>query len=58
LPRRFRKNGILLYGLRNQDAATLVLTAGQIMEAAPDDLTCVRPEWRSVFPRSGAEQGG
>jgi len=44
LPRRFRQNGILLYGLRNQDAATLVLTAGQIMEAAPPDLAALARE--------------
>ena len=54
LPRRFRQNGILLYGLRNQDAATLVLTAGQIMEAAPADLAAslAKPIFRHACPAS------
>jgi len=54
LPRRFRQNGILLYGLRNQDAATLVLTAGQIMEAAPADLAAslAKPIYRHACPAS------
>ena len=54
LPRRFRQNGILLYGLRNQDAATLVLTAGQIMEAAPPDLAAslAKPIYRHACPAS------
>ena len=54
LPRRFRQNGILLYGLRNQNAATLVLTAGQIMEAAPADLAAslAKPIFRHACPAS------
>jgi len=54
LPRRYRQNGILLYGLRNQDAATLVLTAGQIMEAAPADLAAslAKPIYRHACPAS------
>ena len=54
LPRRFRQNGILLYGLRNQDAATLVLTAGDIMEAAPADLAAslAKPIYRHACPAS------
>src|SRR5665213_239999 len=54
LPRRFRQNGILLYGLRNQDAATLVLTAGQILEAAPADLAAslAKPIFRHAYPAS------
>ena len=54
LPRRFRQNGILLYGLRNQDAATLVLTAGQIMEAAPAGLAAslAKPIYRHACPAS------
>ena len=54
LPRRFRQNGILLYGLRNQDAATLVLTAGQIMEAAQADLAAslAKPIFRHACPAS------
>jgi len=59
LPRRFRQNGILLYGLRNQDAATLVLTAGQIMEAAPPDLAAslAKPIFRHACPASFSLQG-
>jgi L-asparagine oxygenase len=54
LPRRYRQNGILLYGLRNQGAATLVLTAGQIMEAAPADLAAslAKPIYRHACPAS------
>ena len=54
LPRRFRQSGILLYGLRNQDAATLVLTAGQILEAAPADLAAslAQPIYRHACPAS------
>jgi L-asparagine oxygenase len=60
LPRRFRQNGILLYGLRNQDAATLVLTAGQIMEAAPADLVAslAKPIYRHACPASFSLPGG
>lgn len=59
LPRRFRQKGILLYGLRNQDAATLVLTAGQIMEAAPADLAAslAKPIFRHACPASFSFQG-
>jgi L-asparagine oxygenase len=54
LPRRFRQNGILLYGLRNRDAATLVLPAGQIMQAAPADLadSLAKPIYRHACPAS------
>ncbi|MBZ5676532.1 MAG: TauD/TfdA family dioxygenase [Acidobacteriia bacterium] len=54
LPRRFRQNGILLYGLSNRDAATLVLTAGQIIEAAPADLAAslAKPIYRHACPAS------
>jgi len=54
LPRRFRQNGILLYGLSNQDAATLVLTAGQIMEAARGELadSLAKPIYRHACPAS------
>ncbi len=59
LPRRFRQNGILLYGLRNQDAATLVLTAGQIMEAAPAGLAAslAKPIFRHACPASFSFSG-
>jgi L-asparagine oxygenase len=54
LPRRFRQKGILLYGLRNQDAATLVLTADQIMDAAPEGLAAAlaKPMYRHACPAS------
>jgi L-asparagine oxygenase len=59
LPREFRQKGILLYGLRNQDAATLVLTAGQIMEAAPADLAAslAKPIFRHACPASFSFSG-
>ncbi len=38
LPPHFRQQGILLYGLCNQDTATTVVTAEQILEAAPAEL--------------------
>ncbi|HYV61039.1 MAG TPA: hypothetical protein VE958_00110 [Bryobacteraceae bacterium] len=59
LPRRFRQKGILLYGLRNQDAATLVLTAGQIMEAAPAHLAAslAKPIFRHACPASFSFNG-
>src|SRR6185436_15453505 len=59
LPRHFRQNGILLYGLRNQEAATLVLTAGQILEAAPPDLAAslAKPIFRHACPASFSLQG-
>jgi L-asparagine oxygenase len=54
LPRRFRQSGILLYGLSNRNAATLVLTAGQIIEAAPADLAAslAKPIFRHACPAS------
>jgi L-asparagine oxygenase len=59
LPRQFRQKGILLYGIRNQDAATLVLTAGQIMEAAPADLAAslAKPIFRHACPASFSFSG-
>jgi L-asparagine oxygenase len=59
LPRRFRQNGILLYGLRNHDAATLVLTAGQIIEAAPAGLAAslAKPIFRHACPASFSFSG-
>jgi L-asparagine oxygenase len=54
LPRRFRQKGILLYGLRNQDAATLVLAADQILDAAPAGLAAAlaQPMFRHACPAS------
>ena len=54
LPRRFRQQGILLYGLRNRDVATLVITAEQIADAAPTALLnqLSRPAYRHICPQS------
>lgn len=54
LPRRFRQKGIILYGLRNESAATLVLTADQIAEAAPVELavSLAKPIFRHACPAS------
>jgi hypothetical protein len=54
LRRRFRQQGILLYGLCNQETATLVLTAEQIGAAAPRRLKegLARPAFRQVCPAS------
>ncbi len=54
LPRRFRQKGIILYGLRNENAATLVLTADQIAEAAVPDLAAslAKPIFRHACPAS------
>lgn len=59
LPRRFRQKGILLYGLRNQDAATLVLSADQIMDAAPAALAAAlaKPMFRHACPASFSLSG-
>lgn len=56
LRRRFRQKGILLYGLRNQNTATLVITADQIMEAAPPALAAAlaKPIFRHACPASFA----
>jgi L-asparagine oxygenase len=54
LPARFRQEGLLLFGLRNQDTATLVLSAEQIAEAAPAALieALARPAYRHACPHS------
>ena len=54
LPREFRQEGILLFGLRNEDTATLVMSAEQIAEAAPRDLVeaLARPAFRHAVPHS------
>jgi|SRR5581483_1684057 len=56
LPRGFRQKGIILYGLRNEDAATLVVTADQIAQAAPPDLAAslAKPIFRHACPASFA----
>ncbi|HXP83354.1 MAG TPA: TauD/TfdA family dioxygenase [Bryobacteraceae bacterium] len=54
LPPRFRPHGLLLFGLLNVDTATLVLTAEQLMDAAPPDLLAVleKPWYRHAHPAS------
>jgi L-asparagine oxygenase len=54
LPPQFRQRGILLYGLHNQDTATTVITAEQILEAAPPGLAdaLARPAFRHACPAS------
>jgi L-asparagine oxygenase len=54
LSRRFRQQGLLLFGLRNEDTATLVITAEQIANAASPALidALMRPAFRHVCPAS------
>lgn len=54
LPSWFRQQGILLYGLLNQNTATTVLTAEQILDAAPPDLaaTLAQSMFRHACPAS------
>jgi L-asparagine oxygenase len=54
LPNQFRQEGILLYGLRNEDTATLVMSAEQIAEAASPALLeqLARPAFRHAVPMS------
>lgn len=54
LPPRFRQRGILLYGLCNQDTATTVVTAEQILDAAPPELAAAlaRSAFRHACPAS------
>ena len=59
LPPFFRQAGILLYGLRNRNTATTVLTAEQILEAAPPALAAklARPLFRHACPASYSFEG-
>ena len=54
LPNKFRQEGILLYGLRNEDTATLVMSAEQIAESASPALLeqLARPAFRHAVPLS------
>src|SRR5579862_9416667 len=54
LPARFRQRGLMLYGLRNDDTATLIVTADQIFEAASADLVAslAKPIFRHACPAS------
>jgi L-asparagine oxygenase len=59
LSRRFRQQGLLLFGLQNEDTATLVITAEQIANAASPALidALMRPAFRHVCPASFQVQG-
>jgi hypothetical protein len=54
LPPQFRQEGLVLFGLCNQETATLVLSAEQIAEAAPARLIAAlaRPAFRHACPLS------
>jgi L-asparagine oxygenase len=54
LPTWFRQQGIMLYGLLNQNTATTVVTADQMLEAAPAELAAIlaRPLFRHACPAS------
>ena len=51
---KFRQEGILLFGLRNEDTATLVMSAEQIAESAPRALQeqLCRAAYRHAIPMS------
>ena len=59
LGRQYRQQGILLFGLRNRDTATLVLTAEQIAAAAPRPLRAqlALPAFRQACPVSFGKTG-
>jgi L-asparagine oxygenase len=54
LPSRLRQRGIMLLGLCNDDTATLLLTADQILESAPPELadSLAKPIFRHACPAS------
>ncbi|MEP6961959.1 MAG: hypothetical protein ABI995_07770 [Acidobacteriota bacterium] len=54
LPSWFKQQGILLYGLQNQFTATTVVTAEQILQAAPPELAALlaEPIFRHACPAS------
>ncbi len=54
LPSWFKQQGILLYGLYNQNTATTVVTAEQILRAAPEELAnlLAQPIFRHACPAS------
>jgi alpha-ketoglutarate-dependent taurine dioxygenase len=54
LPSWFKQQGILLYGLYNQNTATTVVTAEQILQAAPEELAnlLAQPIFRHACPAS------
>src|SRR5690606_5012435 len=54
MPPWLRQGGILLYGLLNENTATTVVTAEQILEAAPEDLAgkLAASKFRHACPQS------
>lgn len=56
LPSWFKQQGILLYGLVNEATGTTVVTADQILQAAPAELAALlaRPIFRHACPASFA----
>jgi len=54
LPSKLRQRGLMLLGLCNDDTATLLLTADQILESAPPDLaeSLAKPIFRHACPAS------
>lgn len=54
LPSWFKQQGILLYGLVNECTATTVVTADQIVQAAPAELAALlaQPIFRHACPQS------
>jgi L-asparagine oxygenase len=54
LPSRLRQRGILLLGLCNEDTATLLLSADQILASAPSELadSLAKPIFRHACPAS------
>jgi alpha-ketoglutarate-dependent taurine dioxygenase len=54
LPSWFKQQGILLYGLFNEKTATTVVTAEQILQAAPEELAnlLAQPIFRHACPAS------
>ena len=54
LPSKLRQRGILLLGLCNEDTATLLLTADQILASAPRELadSLAKPIFRHACPAS------
>ncbi len=54
LPSWFKQQGILLYGLLNEKTSTTVVTADQILQAAPAELAALlaQPIFRHACPAS------
>jgi len=59
LGRRYRQQGLLLFGLRNRDTVTLLMSAEQIAAAAPNWLLreLALPAFRQACPQSFGQAG-